>query len=69
MIGGLAKESMIGGRATIDRGLEKVKACIALGRFIPGPDHFVLSNVLWANYRYFMERLREIVMTTPAGVL
>ncbi len=67
MIGGLAKESMIGGRATIDRELEKVKTCIQLGRFIPGPDHFVLSNVSWANYRYFMERLREIVMTTPCG--
>jgi uroporphyrinogen decarboxylase len=67
MIGGLAKESMIGGRAAIDRELEKVRAYISLGRFIPGPDHFVLSNVSWANYRYFMERLREIVMTTPSG--
>ena len=32
---------------------------------IPGPDHFPLSNVSWEHYRYFMERLREVVMETP----
>lgn len=68
MIGGLAKESMIGGRASIEKELEKVQAYIRLGRFIPGPDHFVLSNVTWANYRYFMQRLREIVLTTSPGI-
>lgn len=67
MIGGLAKECMITGRESIDREIEKARAYIKLGRFIPGPDHFVLSNVSWANYRYFMERLREVVMTTKPG--
>jgi uroporphyrinogen decarboxylase len=68
MIGGLAKESMIYGKDAIDREMEKAREYIKLGRFIPGPDHFVLSNVSWENYRYFMERLREVVMTTsPAS--
>jgi uroporphyrinogen decarboxylase len=67
MIGGLAKECMIHGRETIDAELERARQYIALGRFIPGPDHFVLSNVTWENYRYFMERLREVVLTTPVG--
>lgn len=64
MIGGLAKESMIGGKATIDMEIAKARDYIRLGRFIPGPDHFVLSNVTWGNYRYFMEQLRDVVMTT-----
>ncbi len=67
IIGGLAKEAMIHGREAIDREMEKARRHIQLGRLIPGPDHFVLSNVTWANYRYFMERLREVVMTTQPG--
>lgn len=64
IIGGLRKETMIYGKEAIDREMEKTRGYIKLGRLIPGPDHFVLSNVSWANYRYFMERLREVVMTT-----
>lgn len=64
IIGGLCKETMIHGKEAIDIEMEKARRYIKLGRFIPGPDHFVLSNVSWANYRYFMERLREVVMTT-----
>lgn len=67
MIGGLAKECMIAGKEAIDREMEKARRFIQLGRFIPGPDHFVQSDVSWENYRYFMERLREVVMTTPPG--
>jgi hypothetical protein len=68
MIGGLAKEAMIHGRDAIDCEMEKARRFIQLGRFIPGPDHFVLSDVPWRNYRYFMERLREVCMTTKPEV-
>lgn len=64
VIGGLNKNVMADGRDAIDREMEKARALIRKGRFIPGPDHFVLSDVSFANYRYFMERLREVVMTT-----
>ncbi|MEW6753785.1 MAG: uroporphyrinogen decarboxylase family protein [Candidatus Latescibacterota bacterium] len=67
IVGGLAKESMIHGRSTIDEAMVRARELIRLGRCIPGPDHFVLSNVSFANYRYFMERLREVVMTTEPG--
>ena len=67
MIGGLDKQAMAGGKEAMERELAKVPGYIRLGRFIPGPDHFVLSNVSWPDYRYFMQRLREIVLTTPAG--
>ena len=64
VIGGLDKEAMARGRQAIDREVERARDLIRLGRFIPGPDHFVLSNVSFDSYRYFMERLREVVMTT-----
>lgn len=69
ILGALDKESMARGRDAIDREIEKARRLISeLGRYIPGPDHFVLSNVSYEDYRYFMERLREVVVTTrPAS--
>lgn len=68
VIGGLRKECMYEGREAIDQEMEKARQLIRLGRFIPGPDHFALRDATFASYRYFMEQLREVVMTTPAGV-
>ena len=67
IVGGLNKNVMAAGKDAIDREMERARALIRKGRFIPGPDHFVLSDVTFANYRYFMERLREVVMTTRPG--
>jgi len=64
VIGGLRKEAMYEGREAIDTEIEKARVLIRKGRYIPGPDHFVLKTCTFANYRYFMERLREVVMTT-----
>lgn len=63
-VGGLNKQVMAEGKEAIDREMERARHLIELGRFIPGPDHFVLSDVTFASYRYFMESLREVVMTT-----
>jgi len=64
VIGGLRKEAMYEGIESIDREIDKARDWIKKGRYIPGPDHFVLKRASFANYRYFMERLREVVMTT-----
>ena len=63
-VGGLDKQVMAQGRAAIDREMERARMLIERGRFIPGPDHFVLSDVTFADYRYFMEQMREVVLTT-----
>jgi len=68
VIGGLDKNVMAKGKKEIDCEMDKARKLIRKGRFIPGPDHFVLSDVNWDNYRYFMEQLREIVMTTKPGI-
>jgi uroporphyrinogen decarboxylase len=68
IIGGLDKNVMTKGKKEMDRETDKARDLIRKGRYVPGPDHFVLSDVSWDNYRYFMERLREIVMTTKPGI-
>jgi hypothetical protein len=65
VVGGLDKNAMAKGKEAIDAEIDKARRLIRRGRFIPGPDHFVLSDVSFANYRTFMEQLREAVMTTP----
>jgi len=67
VIGGLNKQVMAQGKSEIDKEMQKARELIRKGRFIPGPDHFVLSDVTFANYRYFMESLREVVMSTKPG--
>lgn len=67
-VGGLNKQVMAQGREAIDREMDRARELIELGRFIPGPDHFVLSDVDFASYRYFMEQLREVVLTTRPAV-
>ena len=66
-VGGLNKQVMAEGREAIDREMDRARTLIELGRFIPGPDHFVLSDVTFASYRYFMEQLREVCLTTTPG--
>lgn len=66
-IGGLDKNCMALGKAAMDAELDKARRLIKRGRYIPGPDHFVLSNVKFDSYRYFMERLKDIVVTTKPG--
>jgi len=68
ILGGLRKEAMYEGKEAIDREMEKARLWIRKGRYIPGPDHFVLSAASFANYRYFMERLRQVVMTTKPEI-
>ncbi|MCE5237799.1 hypothetical protein LLH23_04825 [bacterium] len=66
-VGGLNKEAMAWGQEAIDAEIARARRLIELGHFIPGPDHFVLSNVAFASYRYFMEQLREVCLTTTPG--
>ena len=67
-LGGLEKDAMAQGKVAVDAEMNKARRLIQRGRVIPGPDHFALSNVSYADYRYFMESLREVVMGTKPGV-
>ncbi len=66
-IGGLDKNVMAHGKEAIDKEMEKARELIRGGRFIPGPDHFALSDTPYEGYKYFMQQMREVVMTTKPG--
>jgi hypothetical protein len=65
MIGGINKYSLAQGREAIDRELGKVPFMLEQGRYLPAVDHFVPPDVSWDNYRYFAQRLRELIERYP----
>jgi len=66
MIGGLNKFALAGGREVIDQELEKIPFMLESGRYIPGLDHGVPDDVSWDNYRYFYDRLHEMILRYQA---
>ncbi len=68
MIGGLNKFALAHGREAIDKELEKVPFMLEKGRYIPGLDHGVPSDVSWDNYRYFYDNLREMIWKYPPNI-
>jgi len=61
-IGGLDKECMARGKNAMDEELERARVLIQSGRLVPGPDHFVLENVSFDNYKYFMQGLKRVIL-------
>lgn len=68
LMGGIDKFALAHGRDAIDRELEKVPFLLEQGRYIPGLDHGVPSDVSWDSYRYFYDRLRELIWRYPPQV-
>ena len=62
-VGCLDKNVMDTGKNAIDAEMKRARELIRQGRIIPGPDHFPIKSS-FENYRYFMESLKEVVMTT-----
>jgi uroporphyrinogen decarboxylase len=59
--GGLDKREIAKGKAAIDRELEsKLPFMFAHGRYLPGMDHHVPPEVSYADYRYYLQRTRDI---------
>jgi len=65
MIGGLNKFALAHGREAIDAELAKIPFLLESGRYIPGLDHGVPPDVSWDDYRYFYDRLREMIWKYP----
>lgn len=65
MMGGINKFALAHGREAIDKELEKVPFMLEQGRYIPSLDHGVPPDVSWDDYRYFYDRLRELIWKCP----
>jgi hypothetical protein len=60
LIGGVDKRALAAGKAEIDDALAGLKSLVRGGGFIPSVDHRVPPDVSLANYRYYLERKREM---------
>ena len=61
MIGGINKSSLALGRSKIDEELQKIPWMLERGGYIPGLDHETPPEVGWDDFKYFCERLRDLV--------
>lgn len=61
IIGGINKNALASGRRAIAKALESVPFMLEHGRYIPSLDHGVTNEVSWDNYRYFYDRLRDLI--------
>ena len=59
-VGGMDKKVFAYDRAAVDAEIERLKPLVALGGFIPCPDHRIPPNAQWDLVRYYTERMRQI---------
>ncbi|HEY64370.1 MAG TPA: hypothetical protein G4O02_07330 [Caldilineae bacterium] len=64
MWGGVDKRALARGPEAIDAELARIRPLIEEGGYIPHPDHGIPPDVSFANYCYFMTRLRDLCFST-----
>ena len=68
MMGGLNKHALEFSRGYMDQELEKVPYMLEQGYYIPCLDHGVTNAVSWDNYRYFYDKLKELIYKYPPQI-
>ena len=64
IFGGFDKNALYKGKEFIDKELEKMPYLIKKGGFIPFADHDIPPNSPWENFKYYRNRLNDIVNST-----
>lgn len=59
-VGGMDKRVFAEDRAAVDREIERLKPLIALGGYIPCPDHRIAPDAQWGNVAYYCEQLHKL---------
>jgi uroporphyrinogen decarboxylase len=59
-VGGMDKRVFAHGRAAVDREIERLRPLVALGGYIPCPDHRIPPDAEWDTVRYYCERMRTV---------
>jgi len=58
-VGGMNKTVFAHDKAALDAEVERLKPLVALGGFIPCPDHRLAPDAKWDLVRYYCDRMRE----------
>lgn len=59
-VGGMNKVVFTRDRADVDAEVERLKALVDLGGFLPCPDHRIAPDSKWDNVRYYCDRMRQV---------
>jgi len=68
ILGGIDKGILTSNKSkeNMDAELEKVKNLLKYGGYIPHIDHHVSDDACWKNFKYYREKLNEII--TASGM-
>lgn len=58
-VGGMDKRVFSRDYAAVDAEIERLKPLVALGGYLPCPDHRIAADARWENVQYYCERLRR----------
>ncbi len=61
LMGGMDKRLIAGGREGIEAECRRVAPLVRRGAFLPMLDHFVPPDVSWDDYRWYVDRRRELL--------
>jgi len=61
IMGGIPKSDIALGKKRIDEFLEPVSWLLSQGGYIPFGDHFIPPEVPWNEFKYYRERLNQII--------
>lgn len=61
MLGGIDKTALEAGPAAIDAELARVAPVIRSGGYVPAGDHYIHPDVPWEHFRYYRQRLAELL--------
>ena len=64
MLGGIDKNKITIDKKSIDQELQYMSILVSKGGYIPFLDHHVPPNISWQNYKYYRNKLNNIIDTT-----
>ena len=59
-VGGMNKNVFARDRKAVDAEIERLKPLVALGGYLPCPDHRLAPDAEWDNVRYYCDRMRAV---------
>jgi uroporphyrinogen decarboxylase len=59
-VGGVNKNVFALDRAAVDAEIERLRPLVALGGYLPSPDHLIPPTARWDNVQYYCERMRIV---------
>jgi len=57
-VGGMRKRVLAMDYAAVDAEVERLKPLVALGGYLPCPDHRLPADTVWENVQYYCEKMR-----------